>query len=118
MNYRQHIAALLRQLCDSGLTHRQIADQLGFANGNVVSMHMSAGASISPYPLKRLRALVEVCGMNSSSALKLVAKRARCHPDNPTEVDLPTILWLVRITVAAVDLQRGAVAGLPGVCHG
>ena len=117
MNYQEHIAALLRQLSDSGLTNQQIADRLGFANGNVISMHMTAPQNISPYPIKRLPALVEACGVDARTALKLVAKRARFHPDNPTQFDHPTMVWQVRITVAAFEFHRRRRGGSAGDAH-
>lgn len=114
MNFREQISALLRRLADRSLTHQQISNRLHFPNANVVSMHLDPSAKISPYPLKRLQTLAEACGLDAIATLKLVASRARHHSNNPTELDLPTLLWLARVTVAALEEHRALHGGSTG----
>lgn len=111
--YKQLVAAALQTLVDRGLTHREIAKQIGLENGNVVTMHLNPSAPIAPFPLNRLPALARASGLTPYESTRLVHARAKCHPDRASAMDTDTFAWLLRSGVGAareVKARRSSVA--------
>ena len=94
MAYKNLVSLYIRALQDRGLTQREIARTLGLQNANVVNMHLHQ--KTSPFPIKRLPALVKACGLDGYQAIQLVTARTRDFPDNPTELDKDTLFWILR----------------------
>jgi hypothetical protein len=114
MNYKQRIASHLRAALAKGLTQAELARELGFNNPNLISMHLDVASTISPFPLKRLPALAAHCGLTDQEALGLINARAVWHPTSPTEVDQPTLTFMLRCGITSLR-ARCSKAEMPHV---
>jgi hypothetical protein len=115
MNYKERIAAHLRAALDAGLTQAELARELDFNNPNLISMHLDPNSAISPFPLKRIPALAQHCGLTDEESLGLINARAVCHPASATEVDQPTLTFVLRCGITALHARRSK-AELAHVC--
>lgn len=106
MNYKERIATLLRSALDKGLTQAELAQELGFNKPNLISMHVDPLNTISPFPLKRIPALARHCGLTDQEALGLINARAICHPTSATEVDQPTLTFMLRCGITSLAARR------------
>jgi hypothetical protein len=110
MTYKERIAAHLRACLRAGLTQAELARKLGFKHSNVISMHLDPANGISPFPLKRLPALAAQCHLAAGDVLELVTIRAVNHPESATELDKPTLDFILGCNTKVV-LQH--VGGRP-----
>lgn len=104
MNYRELVASHLQTLRDHGLTNQQIADKLGLAKGNYVSMLINTEETGTVLALKRLPALTNACGLNDYEALLLVFKLA--HYGCASEWDAATFRWHGKILTGALRIYK------------
>lgn len=111
MTYKECIAYYLRACLSHGMTQGELAKRLGFKHGNVISMHLDPSNPISPYPLKRLPALAKQCHIAAGDVLELLMTRAVYHPDNATELDKPTLDFILLCNTEAVLQQAEAAHG-------
>jgi hypothetical protein len=105
MNYKERIAAHLRAL-DKGLTQAELARELDFPRPNVISMHLDPKSTILPFPLKRIRALAQHCGLTDQECLELVNARTIYHPTSATEFDQSTLAFILRCGITALRARR------------
>lgn len=116
MSYKAKIAAYLQSRLDIGLTQAQLAHRLGFKTSNVISMHLDPNNAISPFPVARLPALADECGLDSYACLTLLNLRAIHHPDNATKIDKATLHFLVRCSAGAIQMYRVLKTGAAHGC--
>jgi hypothetical protein len=115
MTYRDLVSRHLQTLTDSGLTQLEIARLIGLKTGNLVCMHIKQIAS--PLPLKRLPALAKLCKLDAYESIRMVHARAKYCPDNPTEMDVDTLKWVLGCAAQASRIVKekrpagGAVRG-------
>lgn len=100
MNYRELVVQHLQTLRDRGLTNQQIADKLGLAKGNYVSMLMKLEESGTVLALKRLPDLVDVCGLDDYAAFRLAFRFAQ--DGHASEWDAATFRWHGKILMGAL----------------
>lgn len=99
MDYISRVAQLLNECSDQGLGQKEMADKLGIASKNYISMISGKNKNTtSPLPLARIPSLVELCGLSPKEGLELVFLRAKCHPDNPTAFDTATMACIMSWT--------------------
>jgi hypothetical protein len=104
MNYRELVVQHLQTLRVRGLTNQQIADKLGLAKGNYVSMLMKLEESGTVLALKRLPDLQDSCGFNDYEALRLWFKLAK--DGHASEWDAATFRWYGKILMGALHIYK------------
>lgn len=109
MNFKERIANHLRSSLDAGRTQAELARELGFKSGNLISMHLDPKNPISPFPLKRIPALARICDLSDQEALSLIYARANFHPTSASELDKPTLAFVLRCGVKSLLVRRASV---------
>lgn len=115
MDYINRVAQLLRERADLGLSQKEMAEKLGIASKNYISMISGKSKrATSPLPLTRIPNLVELCGLTPKQGLELVFLRAKCHPKNPTAFDTATMACVMSWTRTVLAEREAAKE----TCHG
>lgn len=117
MNYRELIAYVLkRRLDETSMTQAALSKNLGFTGkGNIICMHLDSANTVSAFPLARLPALKQECGLDWYECLVLLHKRAACDGDEgSTKMDVPTTHFILHCGRLAVhDHMANGYSAVP-----
>lgn len=100
--YKDQVRTHVQELLDDGSTQAEVAKKLGLEHPNFLSMVLNPKHAKTLLPPSKLPALQQLCSLTDMQALKLF--RLACSPSSGKKsmcLDLPTVDWLIRVTVGA-----------------